>query len=69
MLGLITEVQTSLHCLIRKFTDDVSGAAAIEYGLIVTGIAVAILSTVFAIGGELNNFFLVVQTYLSNAQS
>ncbi len=31
------------------------------------GIAVAILATVFAIGGELNNFFRVVQTWLGNA--
>ncbi len=69
MLGLVTKVQTSLHGLKREFTDDESGAAAIEYGLIAGGIAVAILATVFAIGDELNNFFLVVQTRLGNAYS
>ncbi len=66
-MGLITKVQTSLHGLIRKLTDDESGAAAIEYGLIVGGISIAIIATVFAIGDELNSFFLVVLTYLSSA--
>ena len=69
MLGLITKVQTSLHGLKRKFTDDESGATAIEYGLIAAGIAVAIIAAVFAIGDELNNFFLAVQTKLANAYS
>ena len=69
MLGLITKVQTSLHGLKRKFTDDESGATAIEYGLIAAGIAVAIIAAVFAIGDELNNFFLAVQTKLGNAYS
>ena len=67
VFGRITKVQTSLQSLKRKCTDDESGATAIEYGLIVGGIAVAILATVFAIGGELNNFFRVVQTWLGNA--
>jgi pilus assembly protein Flp/PilA len=69
MLGLITKVQTSLHGLKRKFTDDESGATAIEYGLIAAGIAVAIIAAVFAVGDELNNFFLAVQTKLANSYS
>ena len=69
MLGLITKFQTSLHSLRREFTDDESGATAIEYGLIVGGIAIVILATVFAIGDELNNFFLAVQTRLASAYS
>ena len=51
MLGLITKVQTSFRGLKREFTDDESGATAIEYGLIAGGIAIAILATVFALGG------------------
>ena len=39
------------------------------YGLIVGGISVAIIATVFAIGDELNNFFLAVQTRLASAYS
>ncbi len=69
MLVLITKVQTSLHSLRREFTDDESGATAIEYGLIAAGIAVAIIAGVFAVGEELNNFFLAVQTRLANAYS
>ena len=69
VLSLITKVQTSLHGLKRKFTDDESGATAIEYGLIAAGIAVAIIAAVFAVGDELNNFFLAVQTKLGNAYS
>jgi len=38
------------------------GATAIEYGLIVAGIAIAILATVFALGNELNNVFNVIFT-------
>ena len=33
------------------------GATAIEYGLIIGGISIAILATVFAIGNELDNMF------------
>ncbi len=69
MLSLITKAQTAIHSLKRKFTDDESGATAIEYGLIAAGIAVAIIAAVFAVGDELNNFFLAVQTKLANAYS
>ena len=69
MLGLITKAQTAFHGLRRKFADDESGATAIEYGLIAAGIAVAIIAAVFAIGDELNNFFIAVQTKLGNAYS
>ena len=69
MLALYTRVETTLHGLKKRFADDESGATAIEYGLIAAGIAVAIIAAVFAIGDELNNFFLAVQTKLGNAYS
>ena len=69
MLDLITKVQTVLHGLERRIVDDESGATAIEYGLIAAGIAVAIIAAEFAVGDELNNFFLAVQTKLANAYS
>ncbi len=40
-----------------RFGKDERGATAIEYGLIVSGVAIAILATVFAMGAELNNLF------------
>ncbi len=69
MLTLITKAQATMHALKRKFISDEEGATAIEYGLIAAGIAVAIIAAVFAIGDELNNFFLAVQTKLGNAYS
>ena len=69
MLRLIAKVQATTHGLKRKFFSDEEGATAIEYGLIAAGIAVAIIAAVFAIGDELNNFFIAVQTKLGNAYS
>ncbi len=43
---------------------DTRGATAIEYGLIVAGIAVAILTVVFTLGTEINNVFSDAQTQL-----
>lgn len=45
-----------------RMARDESGATAIEYGLIVTGISIAILATVFAIGGELNDMFTMINS-------
>ncbi len=45
------------------------GATAIEYGLIAAGIAVALIAAVFAIGDELSNFFMAVQTKLEDSMS
>ncbi len=69
MLKLITKAQATMHALKRKFISDEEGATAIEYGLIAAGIAVAIIAAVFAIGDELNNFFVAIQTKLGNAYS
>jgi len=43
--------------VIRRLRRDESGATAIEYGLIITGISIAILATVFAIGAEMSEMF------------
>ena len=50
--------------VLRRLRSDRSGATAIEYGLIVGGIAIAILASVFALGGELNDMFGEVQSAL-----
>ena len=41
-------------CKIARFLADESGATAIEYGLIVAGIAIAIIAAVNGIGTQLN---------------
>jgi pilus assembly protein Flp/PilA len=50
--------------LFSRFLRDESGATAIEYCLIATGIAFAIIATVQAIGPQLNTKFTSVNTSL-----
>ncbi len=50
-----------------RFMRDTSGATAIEYGLIAAGISVAIIATVNALGGQLQNTFSSVSTQLGTA--
>jgi pilus assembly protein Flp/PilA len=42
---------------IKKFFNDESGAAAVEYGLLVALIAVAIVTTVGLLGGAVKDTF------------
>jgi pilus assembly protein Flp/PilA len=42
---------------IARFVKDESGATAIEYGLIAAGIAVAIITAVGTVGGNLSTLF------------
>ena len=65
MLGLITKMHTRLTDL-KEFYRDKSGATAIEYGLIAAGIAVAIIAAVFALGEDIEAFFLDVSTKLKS---
>jgi len=48
--------------LIVKFCKDESGATAIEYGLIATGIAVAIIPVITGLGTKLKTTFSTVST-------
>ena len=41
----------------RRLRSDVSGVTAIEYGLIIGAIAVAIIATIIALGGDIHNLF------------
>ena len=66
MLGLITRMHTCLTDL-KEFYRDKSGATAIEYGLITAGIAVAIIAAVFALGEDIEGFFLNVSERLNSA--
>jgi pilus assembly protein Flp/PilA len=53
--------------LLKRFLRDANGATAIEYGLISAGIALAIISVVNSLGGQLENTFSDVSTDLANA--
>tara|TARA_B100002003_G_scaffold214109_1_gene212186 strand:- start:518 stop:670 length:153 start_codon:yes stop_codon:yes gene_type:complete len=44
---------------------DSSGATAIEYALIGTGISVAIIAALFSIGDEIIRLFEIIQTTLA----
>jgi len=50
--------------LIRKFLRDETAATAIEYGLIASGIAVAIIAVTKGLGSKLSTTFSTVQTAL-----
>ena len=51
---------------VRRFGDDASGVTAIEYGLIAGAIAVAIIATVIALGGDIKNLFAVTGNALNS---
>jgi pilus assembly protein Flp/PilA len=50
--------------LVLRFAKDVSGATAIEYGLIAAGISVAIIAVVNGLGTRLNTTFSSLSTQL-----
>jgi pilus assembly protein Flp/PilA len=47
--------------IVRAFVEDQSGATAIEYALIASGIAMAIVLVVRSVGTNLNATFTTVQ--------
>jgi pilus assembly protein Flp/PilA len=47
---------------VRRFARDESGATAIEYAMIASGIAVAIASTVFTLGTSVKGLYSSVAT-------
>ena len=50
--------------LIARFVKDVSGATAIEYGLIAAGISLAIIAAVNGLGTTLNTKFTSINSSL-----
>jgi pilus assembly protein Flp/PilA len=50
----------------RRLRGDTSGVTAIEYGLIAGAIAVAIIATVIALGGDIKNLFATTGSALSS---
>ena len=54
--------------LVARFAKDESGATAIEYGLIAALLAVAIIVGAGALGTEINEKFLAIETEVQNAK-
>ncbi len=46
------------------FVQDEEGASAVEYGLLIAGIAAVVMGAIYAIGSTLNTKFQSVQTQL-----
>lgn len=46
--------------LLQNFLRNESGATAVEYGLIVAGVAAVIIPTVITLGGQVNAAFLKI---------
>jgi pilus assembly protein Flp/PilA len=57
----------NLYNGIRKFAKDEEGATAVEYGMMVGLVAVAIIVAVAAIGTQLNVLFTKIKTCITNA--
>jgi pilus assembly protein Flp/PilA len=55
----------TLFAKVRTFVLDEEGASAVEYGLLVAGIAVAVMAAIYGIGTTLNTKYNQVQTQLS----
>jgi pilus assembly protein Flp/PilA len=51
-------------CILRRFLKDQSGVTAIEYGLIASLIAVAIVAALITVGTDLNTMFNLIATKL-----
>ena len=53
-----------MDILVKRFLADEQGATAIEYGLIASGISIAIITVVASLGSALNATFTSVATAL-----
>jgi len=46
-----------MHALLKRLRRDESGAAGVEYGILVAAVAAAIVVSAFSIGGSVSNAF------------
>jgi len=58
-----------MHTLIRTFLRDETGAAAVEYGLIIALVALTLVVALEAFGESLGNLFFEVSSQLNDALS
>lgn len=54
-----------IKMLARQFRDDESGLAAVEYGLLAAGIAVALYTVIGGVGNSLSTIFTTIQDDIS----
>lgn len=58
---------TFIKAIKEAYVKDIKGATAIEYGLIAGGISLAIVTAVFAFGGELAVLFSSIADAMTEA--
>lgn len=56
---------TASRTILRRFMSDQAGASAVEYGLLVGLIAVAIMGGLVAMGSSVNNTLTTVKTEIN----
>lgn len=61
-----SNIKQSAIDALRRLRGDASGVTAIEYGLIAGAIAVAIIATVIALGGDIKNLFATTGSALQS---
>jgi len=54
---------------IKRFLKEEEGASAVEYGLLVALIALAVAATVYAVGQQLNTVFNRIKNCLTSTSS
>ncbi|MBV1780038.1 Flp family type IVb pilin [Paeniglutamicibacter sp. ABSL32-1] len=64
MLSIYATLQTLGFRIKNRFQRDETGATAVEYGIMVGVIAVAIIATLMLLGPQLNALFLKVSAAL-----
>ena len=57
---------TRLYVRSQNLLSDSEGASAVEYGLLIAGIAAIIVAIVFILGGQVNSAFTEVSSTISN---
>ena len=55
-----------LFTKMKTFIYDEEGGSAVEYGLLVAGIAVVVMGAIYGIGSALNTSYTSVQTQLGS---
>lgn len=59
---MFTFTREAMQISVRRFLRNESGATAIEYAMIASGIAVAIATTVFSLGSNVKGLYSSVAT-------
>ncbi|OIH82900.1 hypothetical protein BLJ79_16765 [Arthrobacter sp. UCD-GKA] len=66
MNTLFANIYIGLHTVAGKLRRDEKGATAVEYGIMVAGIAVVIIAIVFTLGGAIGDMFTDITDRIGN---